>query len=163
MRQVTRNKPLKIKKVTIKKKKEHPLFGTSKLEDYFASEFLDKLNLKYERQYEAKDIGRFYDFCVRTEGGSPVLIEVDGDYYHANPDKIDESKLSPMQKKNRRVDELKNKWALIHSIPIIRVWEDDIRNHQKKVMDMLKERFYLLNLNEKKKEEKSRKRRKILK
>lgn len=159
---IAKKKRVFLKKSNGKADIPHPKYGTSKLEDYFASEFLDKLKLKYERQYEAKEIGRFYDFCVRTDGGSPILIEVDGDYYHANPNKIDESSLSPMQKRNRRVDELKNEWALKHCIPIIRIWEDDIRNNPKKVMTLLKERFYLLNSEEKKKEEKVRKR-KILK
>lgn len=135
---------------------QHPKYGTSKLEDHFASEFLDKIGLKYERQYEAKDIGRFYDFCVRTDAGSPVLIEVDGDYYHANPSKIDESKLSPMQKRNKRVDAHKDEWAFKHSIPLIRIWEDDIRNHPRKVMKMLTERFYLTEQTEKERMERGK-------
>lgn len=169
IRKKSDGKPVAKKKRVILKKPNgkadipHPKYGTSKLEDYFASNFLDKLGLNYERQFEAKEIGRFYDFCVRTDGGSPILIEVDGDYYHANPDKIDESKLSPMQKKNKRVDEWKNEWALKHCIPIIRIWEDDIRNYPKKVMDMLKNRFYLMKNEEEKKKEKSKGRRKILK
>jgi len=125
----------------------HPKFGTSKLEQNFARDFLDRLGLDYVWQYEAKDIGRFYDFCVYTNAGSPVLLEIDGDYYHSNPKKIDESNLSPMQKKNKRVDEQKNNWAYTHCIPLIRIWEDDIRNHPSDVMKMLKDRFYIINEN----------------
>ena len=147
---VAKKKRVFLKKSNGKADIPHPKYGTSKLEGDFARDFLDKLGLKYEYQFEAKEIGRFYDFCVTTDGGSPVLIEVDGDYYHANPEKIDESKLSPMQKKNRRVDEQKNEWAFKHCIPLLRIWEDDIRNHPKKVMKMLKDRFYITEMEEKK-------------
>ena len=74
--------PIKNKRnKTIIKKNNHrprekPKYGTSKLEDKFAKEFLDKLGVIYERQFEAKDIKRFYDFKIGS-----ILIEVDGDYW----------------------------------------------------------------------------------
>ena len=56
--------------------------GTSKLEEDFARDFLDKLGVKYIYQFEAKDIGRFYDFAVilndEMTTGSILLIEIDG-------------------------------------------------------------------------------------
>ena len=131
------NKPKKEKKV-LGKKKKHPQYGTSKLEEYFASEFLDKLGVEYEYQFEAKDIGRFYDFFIPK---SRLIIEVDGDFWHGNPEKYTDDKLRGHQKHARRVDEYKDKWALIHSIPILRIWESDIRKNPKKVMEMLKERL----------------------
>lgn len=138
------NKKKILKKDGVKSKpktnKNHPKYGTSKLEDDFAHDFLDKLNIKYSRQYEAKDIGRFYDFYLDN---SRLLIEIDGDYYHSNPNTYDEDKLSPMQKKNRRVDKLKDEWALMHGIPIIRFWESDIRKNPDKVLKELKERLYI--------------------
>ena len=48
-----------------------------------------------------------------------------------------------MQKHNKRVDELKNKWALMHGIPLMRIWEKDIRENPNQVMEMLKKRLYL--------------------
>lgn len=56
--------------------KNHPKYGTSKLEEDFARDFLDKLGLEYTYQFEAKDIGRFFDFYCQG-----VLIEIDGDYW----------------------------------------------------------------------------------
>lgn len=62
--------------------------------------------------------------------------------------------MTPTQKKNKRVDELKNKWAAINCIPLIRIWEHDINNHPAKVMDMLKEHIRIqtkkIQINEKK-------------
>ena len=48
--------------------------------------------------------------------------------------------MNPMQKKNHRVDECKNQWAALHGIPLIRIWEHDIRNNVGGVMKMLKEK-----------------------
>lgn len=78
-------------------------YGTSKLELDFARDFLEKLGVKYIYQYEAKDIGRFFDFavtvydnvnfvmeekdgitCIKQEGQNvPIsfLIEIDGGYW----------------------------------------------------------------------------------
>ena len=149
MKQVSKKKPV-VKKRTVKKKavRPHPKYGTSKLEEDFARDFLDKLGFKYIYQFEAKEIGRFYDFCIllkEEDGlipGNIILIEIDGGYYHSDPRVVDENKLNPMQKHNKRVDEHKNKWALMHGIPLIRIWEKDIREKPSKVFEALKKILY---------------------
>lgn len=145
--------PFKKKNITMQK------YGTSKLEVDFAKDFLDKLGLVYIYQYEVKEIGRFFDFaitsfvekdyimenkdgikCVKQEGQYfPVdmLIEVDGDYFHSNPKFYKKEDLTPMQKHNKFVDGLKDRWAGLQCIPLIRIWENDIRNNPQKVMDEL--------------------------
>jgi len=47
--------------------------------------------------------------------------------------------MTPMQKKNHRVDEVKNKWAENKHIPLIRFWEHDINKNPQKVLKELKE------------------------
>lgn len=150
------SKPKKKKRCLVRKKREHQKFGTSKLEQDFAKDFLDKLDVDYEWQKEAKDIGRFYDYAIYPKNGGIILVEIDGSYYHADPRVVDEGKLTPMQKRNKRVDEYKNNWALMHGIPIIRIWEKDIRENPAEVMKMLKERLYIKEDNEKKKNEKNK-------
>ena len=115
-------------------------YGTSKLEQDFAKDFLDKLGVKYIYQFEAKDIGRFYDYYLPD---SNLIIEIDGSYYHSDPRVVKESEMSPMQKRNRSVDEIKNRWAALHCIPLMRIWEYDIRNDPNKVMKELKDRLYI--------------------
>lgn len=128
------------KKSSIKKgKRKHPKYGTSKLEDRFAKDFLDKLGYRYERQFEAKEIGRFYDFIITADNGMNVLLEVDGDYFHSFNIKHDDK--SPMQKHNEWVDKQKDYWALSHGIPLIRIWEHDINENPEKVKKLLKERL----------------------
>jgi very-short-patch-repair endonuclease len=130
------------KKTTTKAKprkrsdRPHPKYGTSKLEDRFAKDFLEKMGVKYERQYEAKDIGRFYDFFIPA---ARLLIEVDGDFYHGYG-LLHEQK-NPMQKHNEWVDKVKDEWAAQHGIPLIRIWEHDINDKPGEVMKMLKKRI----------------------
>lgn len=128
-------------KKTTNKKRWHPKYGTSKLEEDFASQFLDKLKVEYQYQFEAKDIGRFYDFYLPKHN---LLIEIDGDFWHGNPQMYKEEELRGHQKRAQRIDEHKTKWALLHGIPIIHIWESDIRKNPKKVMDMLKDKLNLL-------------------
>ena len=118
----------------IKDKKPHPKFGTSKLEKYFEEEFLKKIGVDYIWQYEAKDIGRFFDFAVPS---AHILIEVDGDYYHSYGLTYEEK--NPMQKHNQWVDKTKDEWALANGIPVLRFWEHDIRENPEKIMKELKE------------------------
>lgn len=118
-----------IRKAGERSKKKHQEYGTSKLEEKFAKEFLDKLGVRYEYQYLAADIKRYYDFYLPDQR---LLIEVDGDFYHGYGKVYEE--MSPMQKKNHRADEIKDRWAALHSIPLIRIWEHDIRKDPSKVM-----------------------------
>lgn len=136
-------------------------YGMSKLEAYFAKNFLDKFGVRYVYEYEAVDIGRFYDFAIVaiTEDSDVVIeekngvyslsqkynnvrpcliIEVDGSYYHADPRLVDESDMNAMQKKNKVIDEYKDEWCRVHQIPILRVWEYDIMNNPAFVMEQIK-------------------------
>lgn len=155
----TSEKPKKIVKNRIKENRNKPKYGISKLEAYFAKEYLDKMGLKYIYEYEAKDIGRFYDFAItlyqeipfimenkhgiesiKQEGQNiPIcmLIEIDGDYYHSNPEIMKNKKLNNMQKHNKFVDFLKDKWCEKKGIPLVRIWENDIRHNPKKVFELL--------------------------
>ena len=147
------DKPIsKHKKTRTKKQK----YGTSKLEQKFAKDFLDKLNIKYIYQYEAKPIKRFYDFYCYEQN---AIIEVDGDYWHSK-DVLYED-MTPTQKRNKRVDKVKDHWALMNGIPIIRFWESDINKHPEKVLKILSER--LCNAGEQKKLEDSKKTRNFYK
>ena len=106
------------------------------LEKKFAKDFLDKLGVKYEEQFYAESIKRYYDFYLPDY---QVIIEIDGDFYHGYG-KVHEEK-NPMQKRNARVDEIKNEWAALHGYPLIRIWEHDINENPEKVLDMLRERL----------------------
>lgn len=133
-------KDLFVRKNDTPKERKHPEYGTSKLEERFAKNFLDKLGYKYETQFKAESIGRYYDFYLPDAN---LLIECDGDFFHSYGLMYEE--MSPMQKKNSRVDKDKDKWAVTHKIPLIRIWEHDINDNPEKVIDFLKKEvpFYI--------------------
>lgn len=139
--------------------KERPKYGTSKLETYFADNFLKKLGLLFVYQWHAKEIGRYYDFAIVDAKGndnlifenrngvvcvdeksSPcriqMLIEVDGDYWHGNG--LEYEEMDRIQKRSARIDELKDEYCRVMSIPLLRVSETDIRKNPRKVMSLLK-------------------------
>ena len=156
MSQPTRRKiENKVKpKQTIKSKRKHQEYGTSKLEDRFAKEFLDKMGVKYTRQYKAEDIGRYYDFYVITGERSGILIEIDGNYFHGRG-LVHEEK-NRMQKHSEYVDNLKNNWAIKNKIPLVRIWEHDINNNPSVVYRELKEVIDKYTTKEKLKENKNK-------
>lgn len=128
-------KELFVRKNDTPKERKHPEYGTSKLEDKFAKEFLNKLGVKYEKQFKAESIGRYYDFYIPS---CNTLIEIDGGFWHSDPRLYEGKELTPTQKKNKKVDKYKDKWAKEHKIPLIRIWEHDINNNPEQVLEMLK-------------------------
>lgn len=152
-------------------------YGTSQLEKNFARDFLDKLNLFYIYQFESKSIKRYYDFalttcdnvkyemeekdgirCIKQEGQFvpiDLLIEVDGSYFHNDPRVVSEDKVTPMHKHNMFVDRLKDQWAAMHGIPLLRIWEYDIRNNPKMVIEEIEK--YIKNSKMKNKIKENRK------
>ena len=134
------NKQKQVTTLATSKKQSHPKFGTSKLEVDFAHDFLDKLGVKYIWQFEAVDIGRWFDYYLQEHN---LIIEINGGYWHGDPRLYEEKDLNRTQKRNQRVDEYKHKWALMHGIPIYYIWEKDIRESPKMVMKQLKERLHM--------------------
>lgn len=162
MKQPTKHKSKKVKQNTPRKKKHVQAYGTSKLETFFAHNFLDKIQVNYVYEYMAEDIKRFYDFAIVAvpEKGNVIceekneiksinqtknlirvlfLIEIDGEHWHPDLDKVKWEELSPMQKHNAMVDKIKNEWCVKHRIPLLRFWESDIRNNPSMVLKELKE------------------------
>lgn len=132
-------------------KRPHPKYGTSGLERRFAKDFLDKLGVEYVYQFEAKGIGRFFDYFIPAAN---LIIEVDGDYFHGYG-LLHEEK-SPMQKHNERVDREKDQWAAMHGIPVLRIWEHDINDHPEKVRKILDEQIGKFTEKKNKKDEKNK-------
>ena len=86
----------KVKKTVSQGKKRHKEYGTSKLEEKFAKEFLEKLGVNYIYQYKAESIGRYFDFRIMPNG---PIFEIQGGYWHADPRLYEEKELNPTQKK----------------------------------------------------------------
>lgn len=168
MQQPIKHTQKKTKKSTPKKakantrRKHTQMYGTSKLETFFAHNFLDKINVNYVYEYMAEDIKRFYDFAIvavpddgmliteekneikalsQTKNNLRVLllIEVDGNHWHPDTEKVKWEELSPIQKHNAMVDKVKNEWCLKRKIPLLRFWENDIKKNPSGVLKTLKD------------------------
>lgn len=93
---------------------------------------LTDLGLLFKKEYGVNHQKwyRVYDYLVQNPGEYCFLIEVMGDYWHAisyMEGKESYSKLSSIQKKNVRNDALKKRIAKSIGIPLIEIWERDIR------------------------------------
>jgi hypothetical protein len=111
---------------------------TSKLEDLFIV-FLGKIGLikdvDYIHNHLIYEIKTFFDFYLPKHN---IIIEVDGDFYHCNPNTIHRDAKYPIQLKNQKNDKRKNTWCETHNIKLIRFWEKDINERPEWVIEELK-------------------------
>jgi len=110
----------------------------SKLEDRFNIILMEKLSLKehhdYYRQYYVREIKALFDFKI---SGKPILIEVDGDYWHCNPNSIYKEAMYATQKGNLIQDKIKENWCEANGIKLLRFWETDINQRPEWVVEQL--------------------------
>jgi G:T-mismatch repair DNA endonuclease (very short patch repair protein) len=80
-----------------------------------------------------------YDFIIEDE----ILLEVNGDYWHANPTKYGNGPglkpLNDRQKFKVERDIVKKKFAEEHGYAIFYIWEEDVENGNFQVLDQIKE------------------------
>jgi very-short-patch-repair endonuclease len=102
------------------------------------NQILKELKVEFEPQ---KIVGfKIYDFYVPK---SNLLIEVDGDYFHANPKVYTEGDLNSMQKRNIKNDVFKDTLANGRGYNLIRVWESDLANKYEEVKSNIKKELGL--------------------
>lgn len=94
---------------------------------------LKELKVEFEVQ---KIVGaKIFDFYIPKAN---LLVEIDGDYYHANPKLVKEEDRNYMQQKNVRNDSFKDALASGLGYNIERVWENDLKKNYKAVKDKFK-------------------------
>ena len=113
---------------------------SSKLEDKFC-EILDSLNIKYQQFFYAKSIKAFYDFYLSDFN---LIIEVDGDFWHCNPNTKYSIPVYETQIKNLKRDQEKNQWAQDNNYILLRFWEYDINNNTSQIIETLKKELNLI-------------------
>lgn len=84
---------------------------------------LNNLNIEFINEYQIKD--RFYDIFIPNKN---IAIEVDGDYWHCNPNKYPNGPINNIQKRTIVKDNEKNQICKTNGITLIRFWESDIHN-----------------------------------
>lgn len=99
--------------------------------------FFKLLNIDYHHSYyiNTKENHFIYDFYLPEY---KCLIEVDGDFWHCNPNTkyiLPECKTQEINLKN---DQLKNQWAKDNGFKLLRFWEYDIKNNPQQIIETLK-------------------------
>lgn len=82
---------------------------------------IKSMEIEVEQQKILNDV--IYDFYLPKHN---VLVEIDGDYYHGNPEVYQEGELNGMQLKNKKNDLYKDNLAKGLGYTLERVWEKDI-------------------------------------
>ena len=111
----------------------------SKLEDTFKDILFNEFgfidDVDYNSQYYIREIKSLYDFKIK---GKNILIEVDGDFWHCNPNTKFNVPVYAAQKSNLIQDEIKNNWCVDNGFKLLRFWETDINNNPDTVIETLK-------------------------
>jgi len=99
---------------------------------------LDSFKIGYEWGYE-KD-GFVFDFFLKDFN---LVIECQGDYWHANPMKYSEKNINNIQKRNIKRDHKKINYLLDKKISCLFFWEYDIKHK----IDEIKRKIYEISSN----------------
>jgi very-short-patch-repair endonuclease len=87
-------------------------------------EFLKQEKIEFIQNYKIKNF--LMDFYLPKYN---LVIECDGDYWHANPDFVKDKELTEPQIRNIDRDKRKNKMLITEKIKFLRFWERDINNN----------------------------------
>jgi len=98
-------------------------------------EALEELGIDHISQYRPPGYSQIYDEYIEPN----VFIEVNGDYWHANPQRFEDDQLDKRQKDRLSSDRKKRKWAEQHGFHLIVLWENEIR--QIGAMQLLEQRL----------------------
>jgi very-short-patch-repair endonuclease len=99
--------------------------------------FFRLLNINFQHSYyiNTKENHFIYDFYLPKHN---ILIEVDGDFWHCNPNTKYASPECKTQEINILNDQQKNKWAQDNGFKLLRFWEKDINENPQQIIEILK-------------------------
>lgn len=110
---------VRIRKARIKAMKEKG-YKVSQLE-YKYAEMLDEDGVEYIHQFELA--GKLYDFYISETN---TLIEINGDYWHCNPEKYPNGPIDEIQRAKIKADEEKKQIAAKEGYNLLILWENDL-------------------------------------
>lgn len=113
---------------------------TSKLEETFIDILKNEFNMvediDFHGQHYVREIKGLFDFKI---SGKKILIEIDGDFWHCNPNSQFSVPKYAAQISNIRQDKIKEQWCVDNGYQLFRFWETDINKHPEQVITALKE------------------------
>lgn len=99
-------------------------YHKTKIEEIF-EQILINNNIEYEYSFILNSLYQ-YDFIIKNTN---ILIEVDGDYWHGNPNIYKE--LNHIQIDKQEKDKIKEEYAKQYGYKVIRIWEQELKNINK--------------------------------
>jgi very-short-patch-repair endonuclease len=130
-------------KTRLKWMKDNSKIKTSKLEITFIN-ILTSIGLiedvDFIHNHLISNIKTFFDFYIPSK---KIIIEVDGDFYHCNPNTKYSTPSYEIQKKNKTNDKRKNTWCQNHGMILLRYWEKDINERPEWIISELKKELSL--------------------
>jgi very-short-patch-repair endonuclease len=105
---------------------------SSKLEVEF-EDMLKELDIEYERQFRISN--KLFDFKIKDKN---ILIEIDGDFWHSNPEMWPNGPVYKVQIDNARRDIEKNQLAINENYQLIRFWECEVKYKKEDVKNKLR-------------------------
>lgn len=83
------------------------------------------LEIPFDFQWRPSTWHRVFDF--RLWGTVPILIEVQGDYWHGNPELYEDHELNETQRKRHKSDREKREWCKANGYILVELWEREIK------------------------------------
>lgn len=113
----------------------------TKLESTFET-ILNSLGLviDIDYKYQHQISSAIFDYLIINKN---IIIEIDGDFHHCNPNSIHKVPIYPIQIKTVGNDIRKNRIAEDNNIKLLRFWEMDINNNPEQVIIRLKQELGL--------------------
>lgn len=124
---------LRFRELTIRrlKDKEFPFFDT-KIENVMARELIIR-KIPFVKQFIV-DSKFVCDFAIPY---AKIIIECDGDYWHANPEIYNLGKLDMRQRKNLQRDKFKDEYLTKNGWIVLRFFESDIKKDLTKCVNKI--------------------------
>jgi very-short-patch-repair endonuclease len=126
----------KIREKVVKQYQKGKTKGVGTSIERIMEEMLHELRVAYSKQFRVKFW--LFDFYLPMHN---IMIECDGDYWHANPLFYKRKNLNATQRKNVGNDKRKNSYLKKNKVPLLRFWENDLKNNRETVLDRLKLAF----------------------
>lgn len=103
---------------------------------------LDKNNIDYIKEYCIKENDRKYFYDVKIGN---ILIEINGDYWHANPNKYNIDWVNTNRKQMAKEiwdnDLIKKEVAIKHGYTFVTIWENEIKHNIGKLDEFIQNKI----------------------
>ena len=115
---------------------ENSVFSiSSQVELDFIEKYIKPYTNNFKTQYYIPEIKQFCDIYIPEIN---TIIEVNGTYWHCDIRKYKNGPINVTQKQKIERDNIKNKFLYDNGYKLLTIWEDDIKNNQEKLTNLMR-------------------------